>query len=60
MLYDDGRPFHDFLTEDPIALSIDGGVRYRIEYEFGDGTWLSSWEMLGPAGDYRMDTRYRR
>jgi len=58
--YEDGRPFHDFLTRDPIALSIDGEARYQIAYEFDDDTWTSHWELLGPDADYQMTTRYRR
>ena len=58
--YGDGRPFHDFLTQEPIALLIDGDAEYRIEYDFGVDTWLSNWEMRGPSADYRMATRYRR
>lgn len=60
VLYQDGRPFHDFLTRDPIALQISGDARYRISYEFDRGTWLARWEMTGPSETYRMDTRYRR
>lgn len=58
--YEDGRPFHDFLTDEPIALMFDGESQYRIEYEFEVDTWLSIWEMSGPRDDYRMTTRYRR
>ncbi|MEM7060157.1 MAG: DUF6314 family protein [Pseudomonadota bacterium] len=58
--YEDGRPFHDFLTQDPIALQIDGDARYEITYDFDPGTWTSRWEMLGPGADYMMTTRYRR
>ncbi|MEM6661293.1 MAG: DUF6314 family protein [Pseudomonadota bacterium] len=58
--YEDGRPFHDFLTRDPIALAIDGGARYEISYEFDTETWLSFWQMLGPGANFQMTTRYRR
>ncbi len=58
--YEDGRPFHDFLTRDPIVLSIDGDAEYRISYDFDTDTWASNWEMLGPGADYLMSTRYRR
>ena len=58
--YEDGRPFHDFLTRDPIALQIREESRFEITYEFGHGTWLSRWEMTGPGQNYMMTTRYRR
>ena len=58
--YEDGRPFHDFLTRDPIALSIDGDARYEIVYDFEPITWISRWQMLGPGRNYMMTTRYRR
>ena len=58
--YEDGRPFHDFLTRDPIALQIDGDARYEIVYDFQPGTWISRWQMLGPGTEYLMTTRYRR
>lgn len=58
--YEDGRPFHDFLTREPMALSIDGDAEYRISYEFGVDTWVSTWELTGPETDYLMTTRYRR
>ena len=58
--YADGRPFHDFLTRDPIALSFDGADRFEIRYDFQPGTWTSTWEMSGPSGLYMMTTRYRR
>src|SRR5690606_19962409 len=33
VLYADGRPFHDFLTQDPIALAIEEDARFEIAYE---------------------------
>jgi hypothetical protein len=58
--YADGRPFHDFLTREPIALAIEQDARYEIVYEFEPDTWISRWQMLGPAANYMMTTRYRR
>ena len=58
--YEDGRPFHDFLTRDPIALAIDGDAVYEISYEFERLTWLSLWQLTGPGQNYQMTTRYRR
>ena len=60
VLYEDGRPFHDFLTRDPIALTIDEDARYEIVYDFEPGTWISRWQLLGPGRNYMMTTRYRR
>ncbi len=58
--YEDGRPFHDFLTRNPISLMISDDARYEISYEFDRETWLSRWQMLGPGSNYEMTTRYRR
>ncbi len=60
VLYEDGRPFHDFLTRDPIALTIEDDARYEIVYDFEPGTWISRWQLLGPGRNYMMTTRYRR
>lgn len=60
VLYEDGRPFHDFLMHDPIALGLDEDASYEIAYEFEPESWLSRWQMLGPGQDYLMTTRYRR
>ena len=62
--YEDGRPFHDFLADRPEATHLCGADRYRVSYDFGAGndaaTWLSRWDVKGPAKDYVMTTRYRR
>lgn len=58
--YEDGRPFHDFLMQRPIALSLAPDARYEISYDFEPASWLSTWEMTGPGTAYRMTTRYRR
>jgi len=60
VLYDDGRPFHGFDEEAPEAVHLCGEDRYRVGYEFGEDSWLSRWEVEGPAKDYAMTTRYRR
>lgn len=60
VLYADGRPFHDFLTRAPIALAIEDDARHEIVYDFGPGTWISRWQLLGPGRNYMMSTRYRR
>ena len=58
--YEDDRPFHDFGVEDPQAVHRCGADTYRVRYEFSPDTWLSHWEVSGPAKDYMMSTRYRR
>ena len=58
--YADGRPFHEFLTRDPIALSIEDDARCEIVYDFEPGTWISRWQLLGQGRNYMMTTRYRR
>ncbi len=60
VLYEDGRPFHDFAAELPEATHLCGEDLYRVSYEFGADTWLSRWDVAGPAKDYAMTTRYRR
>ena len=60
VLYEDGRPFHDFLTRDPIALTIEDDARYEIVYDFEPDTWISRWQLLGPDRNYMMTTRFRR
>ena len=58
--YEDGRPFHAFLLDDPKAEHLCGQDLYRVSYDFAPDTWLSVWEVSGPAKDYSMTTRYRR
>jgi len=58
--YEDGRPFHDFDVEEPQATHLCDDDRYRVSYEFDDNTWVSRWDVVGPAKDYIMTTRYRR
>jgi hypothetical protein len=58
--YEDGRPFHDFPEREPAAVHDCGDDHYRVEYDFGEGTWLSRWAVTGPAKDYVMTTRYRK
>lgn len=58
--YEDGRPFHDFIEDHPVATHVCGADRYEVSYEFDPDTWLSRWEVQGPTKDYAMTTRYRR
>lgn len=58
--YADGRPFHDFVLDDPQALHDCGDDSYRVSYVFEGSDWVSRWEVRGPAKDYIMTTRYRR
>ena len=60
VLYEDGRPFHAFLADAPQAEHLCGDDRYSVSYEFARESWLSRWEVAGPAKDYAMTTRYRR
>ncbi len=60
VLYADGRPFHHFLAEHPIALEFSGDSSYEIVYDFEPDTWISRWEMAEPGRSYIMTTRYRR
>ncbi|MGF1446510.1 MAG: DUF6314 family protein [Pikeienuella sp.] len=58
--YEDGRPFHDFVVDDPQAEELCGEDRYTVSYSFGEDMWLSRWTVGGPGKDYTMTTRYRR
>jgi len=58
--YEDGRPFHDFVVDDPEAVHLCGDDRYAVSYAFGDDSWISRWTISGPDKDYMMTTRYRR
>lgn len=58
--YDDGRPFHDFVIDEPEAVHLCGEDRYRVTYEFDTDAWTSVWDVQGPRKDYRMTTRYTR
>ena len=60
VLHEDGRPFHHFLTERPIALEFSGDASYEIVYEFEPDTWISRWQLAEPGRTYMMTTRYRR
>jgi Family of unknown function (DUF6314) len=58
--YADGRPFHQFLTEQPIALEIEGDASFEILYEFQEASWISRWQMDEAGRSYLMTTLYRR
>ncbi|MEM0921840.1 MAG: DUF6314 family protein [Pseudomonadota bacterium] len=58
--YEDGRPFHDFVLEEPEAVHLCGEDRYRVAYDFGEDRWTSVWDVRGPGKDYVMTTQYRR
>lgn len=57
--YEDGRPFHDFLMQEPIALAISGDDAFEVSYDFEPTTWTSRWEKMGGRVNYLMTTRYR-
>ena len=48
------------VLDDPKAEHHCGQDLYRVSYDFAPDTWLSVWEVEGPAKDYSMTTRYRR
>jgi len=58
--YADGRPFHDFVVDDPEAVHMCGEDRYSVHYSFNVDAWLSRWQIEGPKKDFVMTTRYRR
>lgn len=60
VLFEDGRPFHEFGADRPEGVHLCGADRYFVTYRFGADSWLSRWVVSGPAKDYVMTTRYRR
>lgn len=58
--YEDGRPFHDFIADEPEAVHQCGDDLYRVSYAFAPDAWTSIWDVRGPAKDYIMTTRYLR
>jgi len=58
--YEDGRPFHDFPAEHPVATHLCGEDRYEVSYQFETDYWISRWQVRGPKKDYMMTTRYLR
>ena len=58
--YDDGRRFHEFLREQPLAIQVSGEDRFEVGYEFDSAEWISTWTVDGPDRIWRMTTRYWR
>jgi hypothetical protein len=60
VLFEDGRPFHEFGEDQPRAVHLCGADRYCVSYRFGGNAWFSRWVVSGRAKHYVMTTRYRR
>lgn len=63
VLFEDGRPFHDFDPRAPGRERIHpcGPDTYRGHYVVeGDQRWTSVWHVTGPRKDQRLTTRYSR
>lgn len=64
VLFEDGRPFHEFDAARGEAEHICAPDIYRVTYRFepdGEpGRWETRWEVQGPRKDYVMETRFVR
>ncbi|MEM6489178.1 MAG: DUF6314 family protein [Pseudomonadota bacterium] len=60
VMFEDGRPFHGFETDDPVAEHRCGADLYRVAYAFRETGWTSHWDVDGPQKSYEMITHYRR
>lgn len=62
VLFEDGRPFHDFAPDGaPEAAHWCAPDDYRVRYDFSDWPdWQAEWVVKGPRKDYRMLSRHRR
>lgn len=63
VLFEDGRFFHAFTLEAPVAEAGHDcdPDRYEVRYDFrGWPDWRAVWEVRGPRKDYRMDSVYAR
>ena len=60
VLFEDGRPFHEFDPARGEAEHLCEPDIYRVTYLFQPDQWDSRWEVHGPKKDYVMETRYTR
>lgn len=61
VLFDDGRPFHDFVPEGAGTGTPHpcGEDLYRVAYDFAAWpVWRATWEVSGPRKSYRSESRY--
>lgn len=61
VLFDDGRPFHDFVPEGAAEGSPHpcGEDLYRVTYDFTAWpVWRATWDVTGPRKAYRSESRY--
>ncbi|MBF9030169.1 trigger factor [Rhodobacterales bacterium HKCCE3408] len=61
VLFEDGRPFHDFSPGEPEALHDCAPDTYRVRYDFtGWPAWESRWHVTGPRKDAVILSRFVR
>jgi len=61
VLFDDGRPFHDFVPEGRAEGTPHpcGEDLYQVDYDFSAWpVWRATWEVSGPRKAYRSESRY--
>ena len=62
VLFEDGRPFHDFAPDGaPEAAHRCAPDDYRVRYDFSRWPdWQAEWVVKGPRKDYRMLSQHAR
>ena len=61
VLFEDGRPFHEFHLKTPEARHWCDPDIYEVDYDFGDWPgWWSVWTVKGPRKSYSMTSHYTR
>lgn len=60
VLFEDGRPFHEFDAARGEAEHICAPDVYRVNYRFEADRWETRWDVQGPQKDYVMETRFVR
>ena len=61
VLFDDGRPFHDFDPADPAPAAVHacGEDVYQVRYDFARWpSWRATWNVEGPRKSYLLDSLY--
>jgi hypothetical protein len=59
--FDDGRPFHVIDPSLPNDTHHCAPDTYEVSYRFDIWPeWMATWQVRGPAKDYRMVATYRR
>jgi hypothetical protein len=61
VLFDDGRPFHDFAPGTPHGTHWCDPDSYAVAYDFTRWPdWRATWIVTGPRKNYQMTSLYER